>query len=193
MEQKKQEHRRNIQKIKDEIDSLNQGLAFQAQTASNYKLYNDNQNRLTEQLTRAQSQYDLLFTPEELLIRDSQLKVAQQQQRLEQEKKCREQQEELIIKQEEALRLCRLNEEKRQREEIECKERMKSQIDNENRLYIESIQDKLDNKQFLKSELSNLETWWDELTQFGQPCNASYFLELYQTKKKILISIIQKL
>lgn len=193
MEQKKQEQSRNIQKIKDQINSLNQGLAFEAQTAHNYKLYVDNLNRLNEQLDREQSQYDLLFTPEELLIRDSQIKVAQLQQRLEQEKKYREQHEELRIKQEESLRLCRLNEEKRRKEEIECKERMKSQIDKDNRVYVESIQDKLDNKPFLKSELSKLETWWDEITQFGQPCNASYFLELYQTKKKILISIIQKL
>jgi uncharacterized protein YacL (UPF0231 family) len=193
MEQKKQEHRRNIQKIKDEIELLDYDLSVQAQTASNYKIYRDNRNRLTEQLARAQTEYDLLFTPEELLIRDSQLKVAQQQQRVEQEKKYREQQEELRIKQEEELRLCRLNEEKRQREIIECKERMKSQIDKDNRVYVESIQDKLDNKPFLNSELSKLEAWWDDLTQYGQPCNASYFLELYQTKKKILIDLIQKL
>jgi uncharacterized protein YacL (UPF0231 family) len=193
MEQKKQEYRRNIQKIKDEIELLDYDLAVQAQTASNYKIYRDNRNRLTEQLARAQTEYDLLFTPEELLIRDSQLKVAQQQQRVEQEKKYREQQEELRIKQEEELRLCRLNEEKRQREEIECKQRMKSQIDKDNRVYVVSIQDKLDNKPFLNSELSKLEAWWDDLTQYGQPCNASYFLELYQTKKKILIDLIQKL
>ncbi len=193
MEQKKQEYRRNIQKIKDEIELLDYDLSVQAQTASNYKIYRDNRNRLTEQLASAQTEYDLLFTPEELLIRDSQLKVAQQQQRVEQEKKYREQQEELRIKQEEELRLCRLNEEKRQREEIECKQRMKSQIDKDNRVYVVSIQDKLDNKPFLNSELSKLEAWWDDLTQYGQPCNASYFLELYQTKKKILIDLIQKL
>ena len=191
--EKKLEQSRNIQKIKDEINSLNQAVTYEPQTAHNYKLYTDKVNRLAEKLASAQSQYDLLFTPEELLIRDSQIKVAQQQARLEQEKKSREQQEEIIIKQEEALRLCRLNQEKREREEIECKQRMKSQIEKENRRFIESIQDKLNDKHFLKSELSKLETWWDELTQFGQPCNAAYFSELYQTKKKTLIELIQKL
>jgi hypothetical protein len=193
MEQKKLEQSRNIQKIQEEINLLDQDLANAPQTAHYYKLYKDNRNRLTEQLASAQTQYDLLFTPEELLVRDSRLKVAQQQARLEQEKKYREQQEEIRIKQEEALRQCRLNQEKRQREEIECKERMKSQIDKENRVYVESIQDKLYNKPFLKSELSKLESWWDELKQFGQPCNAAYFSELYQTKKKILVELIQKL
>jgi len=192
MEQKKLEQSRNIENIKHEINLLDRDLASAPQNAHFYKIYKDNSNRLTEQLASAQTQYDLLFTPEELLIRDSQMKVAQQQARLEQEKKCREQQEEIRIKQEEALRLCRLNQEKRQREEIECRQRMKSQIEKDNKLYIESIQDKLDNKPFLKSELSKLESWWDELTQFGQPCNAAYFSELYQTKKKILIELIQK-
>ena len=193
MEQKKLEQTRNIQKIKDEINLLEQDLASGPQNAHFYKLYKDNVNRLTEQLASTQTQYDLLFTPEELLIRDSQMKVAQQQARLEQEKKCKEQQEEIRIKHEEALRLCRLNQEKRQREEIECKQRMKSQIEKDNRVYVESIQDKLDDNHFLKSELSKLETWWDELTKYGQPCNASYFLELYETKKKILVELIQKI
>lgn len=193
MEQKKQEQSRNIQKIKDQINSLNQGLAFEPQTAHNYKLYIENLNILTEQLANAQSQYDLLFTPEELVIRDLRIKAARQQQRLEEETKYRKHQEELRIKQEESSRLCRLNEEKRRKEEMECNGRMKSQIDKDNKSYIESISSNIENKDFLNKELSNLETWWDELTQYGQPCNAAYLLQVYNSKKEILKKLITNL
>jgi hypothetical protein len=187
MDQKKIEISNNIDKINNELKLLDEDLAFAPQSASYYKLYQDNVNRLNEQLSSLKSKYNELLTPEELLIKNSQLKDLH----LLQEQKQKEEIEKMRVKQQEQMLLLKASHEENKKREFEIKQKMTSTLENESKRYLESIQDNLANKDFLTSELNKLENWWDELTQFGQPCNATYLLALYQSKKKILDDLIK--
>jgi len=192
MEEKKIEIINKIDKINNELKLLDEDLVFAPQTASYYKTYKDNVNRLNETLSTLQREYDSLLTPEELLIKDSQLKAVQLQKKFQQEQKRNEEIEKMRVKHEEQMLLLKASQEENKKREIQCKQQMTSALENESIHYLESIQDNLANKDYLKSELIKLQNWWNELTQFGQPCNATYLLELYQLKKKILDDLIKK-
>lgn len=193
MDSKKIEINNSIEKIKNELKALDEDLAFAPQTANYYKIYKDNVNRLNEQLASLQREYDSLLTPEELLMKDSQLKAAQLQQKLDYEQKCKLELESMRLKREQQLREFNASQEEKCRMSSDFRERMKSTLHIESERYIESIQPNIGNRHFLESELSKLENWWYELTQFGQPCNAAYLSELYQSKKKILKDLITPL
>lgn len=193
MEQKKQELSATIQKIKDDICSMDESLAFQPQTKSNFDAYQQNRSILERRLSNAQSEYDKLFTPEELLVRDTHIKLMQQKQRADEVKRYEEEQQRLKEKQAQDLKAYQRLAEVSRQEDLAKKNRMRETIETENRRYVDSIQHNIANKEFLTSELLKHEKWWDELTRWGQPCNAEYLANLYETKKAILVNLIQNL
>ena len=193
MEQKKLEFSATIQKIKDDICSLDESLAFQPQTASNFDAYQQNRRILQTRLSTIQSEYDKLFTLEELLVRDTHIKLMQQKQRADEIKRYEEEQRRLKEKQAQDLKAYQRLAEVSRQEDLAKKDKMRETLERENRRYIDSIQHNIANKEFITSELLKHEKWWDELTSGGQPCNAEYLANLYETKKILLVNLIKNL
>jgi hypothetical protein len=180
-----------IKNVEQQIDDLDHSLSFAPQNATYYAIYEQNRKNLVDKKNSLQIQYDLLFTPEELCIRSEQLKINLQKQQVECEIQFQAHKEILRQKHETEKIRCQeiqwINEQK----EMENKQRIMLSIEKEKNLFLDGLKSKMNNKVFLNQELEQLEKWWDELTMYGQPCNAAYLLQLYQSKKEILNNLIK--
>jgi hypothetical protein len=185
-----------VKKIKDierEIESLEMSLAYEPQTANGYRTYEASSKALNDKRKALQKEYDDLFSAEELAQRKAQeaheLDIKKQQAVIEMQQKA-------VIERDRLATYVIRDAELRFREQEESA-RMRSWIDTSLQQYEEHVKNLISNnsqnKDFLESELTKLESDWDETTRFGQPPNAAYLYKTYAIKKNQLTDAIRKL